>query len=286
MTSEPVSHFLLARTAATWRQRVGRWSLILSAVWGTVHGLAGCAAPQAPTAGEGEMITASDEPEYARRARIRLELAIGYFQRGQMEFALDEVKRSLTAYPGYSKAYNVRGLIYNQLHDQRMAEESFRRAVALNPRDGDAQHNLGWLLCENGRTAEGMGYLDQALANPYYENKERTRVAKGRCDLKAGDRGDAENALLDVLQSNPQDAQASAGLADLYYQRGDYRKSAMYANQANRPGTATAASLWTGIRAEQHLGHPDGVARYGQQLQDSFPNSHESQLYQRGAWDE
>ena len=61
-----------------------------------------------------------------------MELATGYFGRGQMTTALDEVKLALIADPTSSEAYNLRGLIYANLGDDNLAEESFKRALQLN----------------------------------------------------------------------------------------------------------------------------------------------------------
>ena len=74
--------------------------------------------------------------------------------------ALDQVKLAIASDPLYGEAFNLRGLIYMRLSDLRQAEESFRRAVALNPRDSNAQHNYGWLLCQTGRHDESQRALD------------------------------------------------------------------------------------------------------------------------------
>jgi type IV pilus assembly protein PilF len=43
--------------------------------------------------------TSSDQTDADRRARVRMELAAGYFTRGQTSTALDEVKLALAARP-------------------------------------------------------------------------------------------------------------------------------------------------------------------------------------------
>ena len=56
----------------------------------------GCASGTAGkgyTPSPGEIMTSSDITEARRRAIIRLQLAVGYLERGQLEVALDEVKR-------------------------------------------------------------------------------------------------------------------------------------------------------------------------------------------------
>ena len=53
--------------------------------------LLGCAAKPA-VAPDSELATSFDKTDNQKRARIRLQLAIGYYQQGQLNVALDEVK--------------------------------------------------------------------------------------------------------------------------------------------------------------------------------------------------
>jgi type IV pilus assembly protein PilF len=87
-------------------------------------------------------VTESDEPDGRRRAPLRLELASGYFEQGQTNVALDEIKQVMLIDPSFADAYNLRGLVYMRLNDIPMAEDSFRRALALNPRDADVAPQL------------------------------------------------------------------------------------------------------------------------------------------------
>lgn len=57
--------------------------------------LASCAASTAAekAAAQPDIVTQSDEPQDRTRARIRLELAVGYFEQGKTTIALDEPRR-------------------------------------------------------------------------------------------------------------------------------------------------------------------------------------------------
>ncbi len=245
--------------------------------------LAGCAG-SGTSSTSGDIMTSSDMTDARRRAIIRMQLAMGYLERDQYEIALDEVKRALVADPSFSAAQSMRGLIYIRLGDKAMAEESFRRAIALNPRDGDAQQNLAFVLCEQGRYNEARGFFDAALANPLYQNKSKTRIAKAVCEVKSGNTGGAEALLLSAYEEEGRSPIAANALADLYYGRQDYRRAAMYASQANAATYASAASLWLAIKIEHQLGNQAGVTRYARQLRENFPDSRELRLYERGAW--
>lgn len=231
-----------------------------------------------------EFMTSSDMTDARRRAIIRLQLAVSYMERDQLEIALDEAKRAVAADPGYSAAYNVRGLIYNQLGDKKMAEESFRRAVATNARDGDAQHNLAFALCEQGHYAQAQQFFEAALANPLYRNKERTQVAQAVCESRAGNIATAETLLLSAYEDGSRSPVVANALANIYYQQQNYRRAALYASQANARGHGTAASLWLAMKIEKQLGNNSTVQRYARQLREDFPDSRELRLYERGAW--
>jgi type IV pilus assembly protein PilF len=163
----------------------------------TVALLAGCATTgtgTAPTA-DREIKTDSDQTDADRRASIRLELAQGYFSRGQFNTALDELKLALQVKPDMREAVNLRGLIYAAMGDLPLAEETFRRAVAVYPSDPDTLHNYGWFLCQQQRWQTADALFDQALAQSTYRAPARTLLAKGVCEARAGRMLVAENTL-------------------------------------------------------------------------------------------
>jgi type IV pilus assembly protein PilF len=165
--------------------------------------LAGCAGQPgahgaaAATGGRSDIVTESDEPDGRRRARLRLELASGYFEQGQTNVALDEIKQSLLADPSFGDAYNLRGLVYMRLNDIPMAEDSFRRALALNPRDADVAHNYGWLMCQQSRYTDVWRQgqdADDARGLPDACRPARRGRAKPHAVLRAG-RGQPRDRL-------------------------------------------------------------------------------------------
>ena len=119
----------------------------------------------------------------------------GDFSRNLPTITHDEL-RSL------AEAYNLRGLIAMRLGDMRLAEESFQRALQLRPREPDTSHNMGWLMCSQGRYVEANGYFEQALASPIYTHKPKTHMAQGLCEMKAGKLAEGAHHLLDKLDND------------------------------------------------------------------------------------
>ena len=252
-------------------------------------GVSGCASKAAgvgPSGSGVEMITASDEPDARRRARIRLELAVGYFEQGQTTIALDELKQSIAADPTFGEAYNLRGLIYMRLNDFRFAEESFKKALSIDAQNANVVHNLGWLHCQQARYPESLALFAQALANPQYGERAKTLMAQGLCQMGAGRPADAEVSLLKSYEFDAGNPVTAYNLATLLFQRGDYVRAQFYVRRLNNSELANAESLWLGIKVERRMSNRDAMLQLATQLQKRFPRSRESASYERSAFDE
>jgi type IV pilus assembly protein PilF len=250
--------------------------------------LASCAAPGAAgnNAPRPDIVTASDEPEARTRARIRLELAVGYFEQDKPTIALDELKQALSADPNYAEAYNLRGLVYMRLNDLALAESSFRRALALKPGDPNTLHNLGWLMCQQDRDAEAMQFFGQALADAAYGERAKTLMTRGLCQMRAKRPADAEQSLLQSFQLDAGNPITEYNLALLMFRRNDLQRAQFYIRRLNNSEWANAESLWLGIKIERSLGNRDAVEQLAVPLRKRFGQSREAGLYERGAFNE
>lgn len=265
------------------------WVLMLAGSLISLLLLGGCAAG-AGGAGAGgssaEPMTESDEPDARKRARLRLELASGYFEQGQTTVALDEIKQSLAADPTYVAAHVLRGLVFMQLNNNRLAEESFQRALQLNPRDPDALHNYGWYACQLGRHREAVDLFTRALASPVYVGQAKTLMAKGICQVRMGQFSEAEGSFARSYEIDAGNPITGYNLAALLYRRGDYSRAQFYIRRLNNSELANAETLWLGIKVERRLSNLEAMGQLAQQLGRRYPQSREWASYQRGAFDE
>jgi type IV pilus assembly protein PilF len=266
------------------------WVLLL----GAVALLAGCAgtgaskAPEAsPTGDSKDRITQSDESDASKRARVRMELAAAYFGRGQLATALDEVKLAIQADPTVGAAYNLRGLIYASLGDDRLAEESFRRALQMNPRDADVMQNFGWYLCQQKRYAEANALFLQALAIPQYADSPRTLLTQGACQARAGQWAEAERTLHRSFELDSANPATAYNLTEVLFHQGQYERARFYIRRVNAsPDVVNAQTLWLAARIEHRLGNRQGAQEFGNQLRNRFPTSREASAFDGGRFDE
>ena len=253
--------------------------------------LGACAAPGAPPAApigdSKDRITASDESDASKRATVRMELASAYFGRGQMTTALDQVKLAIQADPTLSEAYNLRGLIYANLGDDKLAEESFRRALQLNSRDADVMQNFGYYLCQKKRYPEANALFEQALAVPQYRDRARTLLAQGVCYAFAGQLPESEATLLRAYEVDPANPSTAVNLAELLLRRGEPERARFYIRRVNnQTSLVSAQTLWLAARIEHKLGNLTGARELGSQLRSRFGDSREALAFERGQFDD
>lgn len=255
-----------------------------------VASLAGCAANQSgidgDTGARSELRTSSDQTDNQKRAQLRLQLAIGYYGQQQLEVALDEIKQALSADPSFADAYSLRGLIYMDMGETRLAEDNLLRAIKLDPRNPDLANNYGWFLCQNGREKESIAYFQTALANKSYQSPAKALNNAGVCSLKLKDEVSATRYFMQAFQYEPGNPSINVNLAKIYYNQHDDERARFYIGRATKADVLSADVLWTAIKIERRAGNKSAEASLANQLRRRYSESSEYASYLRGAFNE
>ena len=251
-------------------------------------GLGACVGPSAlPPDQPRAIATASDQTDTDRRARTRMELASAYFGQGQTETALDEVKRALVANPNLAEAYTLRALIYAAMGEDRLAEDSFARALQINPVDGATLHNQAWFFCQRDRFGPAQAQFSAVLNLPNYRDVARTQLARGVCYGRDRQWLEAEAALMRAYELEPANPAIGVSLAEVLFQRQDFERARFYIGRVNdAPGASNAQTLWLASRIEHKLGSESASRQFGARLRERFPKSPEASLFERGRFDD
>ena len=219
------------------------------------------------------------------RARIHTELASLYFERGNMGVALESLRIAVAADPNYPAAHGMFGLVYMELKENNLAEQSFQRALGLAPQDPDLNHNYGWFLCQTQREKDAIKYFMQAIGNPLYTTPGRSFAAAGICSLRKNEVKDAEQYFLRALQLDPQDITSLLQLGQIRYRQANYDEARQLVSRFQKIVEPTPESLWLALRIERKVGERIAEANYAGQLRRRYPSSREYQLLQRGEFD-
>ena len=226
-----------------------------------------------------------DDTAAQKRARVHTELASGYLELGNSGVALQEATEALKAEPNYGPAFNVLGLVYMGLRDDKAAESNFQRALRINALDSDTNNNYGWFLCQRKREQESVKYFLAALRNPLYTTPDKSWANAGICARQAGDLVAAEDYFQKALKLRPNQPQALLQMADMAYKRNNYPGAKAYLARLGADATPTAELLWLALRVERALGDRNAEASLGFQLRKNFPDSREVSALTAGRYE-
>jgi len=231
------------------------------------------AAPRSP------LRTAAPQPQQTSpqdRARMHTDLAAGYYERGQMDVALDELSISVTLDANYAQAYNVYGLVYSVLGEDRKAEQNFERALQLAPDDSDTHHNWGWYLCQHKREREALAQFEIAVRNPLYKTPEIALVNAGRCATTMGEMRTADMYFRRALVAQPGNALANYGLALIAYKEARYQDARGWMKGVMQTSNPPPEGLYLGMCVERKLGDQQAELSYISQMRNRYPDAAET----------
>jgi type IV pilus assembly protein PilF len=255
---------------------VKKWILLAAAL------LTGCAGQPA---GESGVANTQVDSESRQRALAFTNLASAYYARAQYKVALDELRKAITADNRFGPAYNIYGLIYMELTEDKLADENFRRAIELDRSDSNTRNNYGWFLCTRDRYDEGLEQFSIALRNPLYAHPEEAMANAGLCAERKGDLALAESNLSKSLKLQPDNPNTLLKLAGLNFRQGRLMETQRLLGRHSELAPPTSESLWLGLRLERKLGDRSQEAAYGLQLRKRFPDSNEAKLLHAGQYE-
>jgi type IV pilus assembly protein PilF len=245
--------------------------------------LAGCAGDPGPTRESGQIVGEVGEPR--NRARLHTELAALYFGRGNMNVALEELRAAVRADSNYAPAHSMFGLVYMELKENRLAEDSFERALRLSPNEPDINHNYGWFLCHSKRESESIRYFLQAIRNPLYTTPWRSYSAAGLCSMRIDKPKDAEEFFQRALRQDPDEPTSLLQLGQIRYRQGNLDEARKLVSRYNRLLDPSAESLWLALRIERKLGQRVAERNFATDLRRRYPDSREAKALQRNEFD-
>ncbi|HET7670891.1 MAG TPA: type IV pilus biogenesis/stability protein PilW [Burkholderiales bacterium] len=246
--------------------------------------LAGCVSQaEGPATNTGTITGEVGDPR--NRARVHTELASVYYERGNMGIALEELRLASAADRNYAPTHSLFGLVYMELRETKLAEDSFQRALSLSPSDPEINHNFGWFLCQNAREKESIGYFMQAVRNPLYAAPWRSYAAAGSCSLRANNAKDAEDYFQRALKLDPDEPTSLLQLGKIRYRQGNIDDARKLLSRHLKLASPTAESLWLAVRIERRTGQRVAEQSYANQLRRRFPGSPEYQALQRGQYE-
>lgn len=206
-------------------------------------------------------------------ADVNVRLGVGYMQRGELELAMEKLKKALQLDPGSSDAHTALGALYEELGNKEKAGYEYRKAVDVKPTDPLARNNYGQFLCKQGRTAEAEENFKEAVKQPFYKTPEVALTNAGAC---VSEPAEAEEYYREALQRNPHYPDALYRMASLSFQQGKFLQARAFMQRFHDVVRPSAESLWLAIEIERQLGDRRAAADHAKRLREGFPDSPEA----------
>lgn len=225
------------------------------------------------------------DPEQA--ARTRTAIAAQYIQSGELDAAKRHLQQALEANPRSAAAHNMMGVLLqtegSAINLQR-AEESYRRAIELQPDFAQAQNNYGVFLFKQQRYAEALQRFELAGTALGYEGRAGALENLGRTALLLDNTERAQQAFEQAIRADRSLTVARYQLAQLLLDQGRLSEASRWFNEYQQLLGRTpldAAGLWLGMRIARLQQDQSRLQDYALQLQQRYPNSEQYQRYLR-----
>lgn len=216
------------------------------------------------------------------RAQLHAEIAAGYYERGQMDIAIQELDTAVKLDPKNARIYNVYGLVYAMLGEQAKAQANFQSALELAPNDSEIRQNWGWYLCTHGKPRESIAEFDLAVRNPLYRTPDIALVNAGKCSMEIGETRRADDYFRRALGLNPGSVQAAYNLALLKFRESRYDEARGAIRRVTQQPSVFPEALYLAMCIERGLGDRSAEASYVAQLRNRFPESPEARAIPPG----
>ena len=108
--------------------------------------------------------TISDE----RKSDGHYQLGLAALNQGDYIKARREIMMAIEAAPDLPQYYNTLGLVFMIEHDEKKAEENFKKALKIDKKFTDARNNLGALYLEQDKFDEALEEFKAVLADTMY----------------------------------------------------------------------------------------------------------------------
>jgi type IV pilus assembly protein PilF len=209
-------------------------------------------------------------------AAYNVQLGVAYLQQGNLNVAKDKLERAYKQNPRDPNVHTGLALLYERLGDRDRADNHYRTAVRLSPRNPEISNNYAVYLCKTNRVEEGVRRFLDAARNPLYSTPEAAYTNAGVC-LRAVQRDDeAEKHFLSALEVRPNHAEAAFQLGDLDYQRGRFQEARTRLERWLGAFSPTPDLLFLGVRLSRATGDRLAAERYARRLRLDFPQSEQT----------
>lgn len=228
--------------------------------------------------------TVSRDPEPSDDAAdTNYQLGAQYFRNGTFELARDRLTRAIELDSRKAAYHSLLALTYVELDNPRLANESFSRAVRLEPNNKDVRNAYAVYLCQRREFDEAVEQFDRAIRIRENDTAWIEMTNAGVCMSQKPDLELAEQYFRDALTRRPTYGEALIQMAVLKQRTGDCLTARAFLQRYLATNPASAPVLYLAVEIETACNDDRAATDYTNQLLRDFPESTEARrLLQSG----
>lgn len=159
-----------------------------------------------------------------------LNRGLAYNNSGEVDLAINDLKKSIAIDPGNGKAYNNLGISYVKRGNHKKSIQNFNKALLIDNKNDEALYNRGTAYRKAGKYVEAIADLSRAIkikeVPRYYNNR-------GNAYSRLGKKEEAIDDYIKAMELDPEDPSPYYNLGIVYSRAGDTKKSTYYFHKAN-----------------------------------------------------
>ncbi|PIE45726.1 MAG: hypothetical protein CSA44_01900 [Gammaproteobacteria bacterium] len=214
------------------------------------------------------------KPKPKAAAKAYFQLGVNYMAKGRYDLAEIKLQKSIAIH-STAEAYNALAVLYEELHDNTLAEQIYQELLTRFPDYGRGYLNYLFFLCQYDRRSQIDTVLTEA-AGKGREIAAISHIAAGNCALKNGDENEAKHQYQRALDYEQYAAGALLPLAEMHWKDKQFIKAKSQVDLVNNQIGYSARSLYLATLIERSLGHQQQARKMYQELIKRFPNSQEA----------
>lgn len=207
-------------------------------------------------------------------AKSYFDLGVAYMGKGRYDLAEPKLQRSISLKPT-PEAYNALAVLYEELHDNAIADDTYKKLVTEFPEYGRGYLNYNIFLCKYDRRDQ-IESLANAMAAQGQKIAAIAQIAAGNCALSKGDDVAARRHYNQALQYEQYAAGALLPLAEMDLNKGFAAEAKEKVDLVNNYIGYSAASVYLSVLANRDLGNRAEERKMTQVLRTRYANSPEA----------
>jgi type IV pilus assembly protein PilF len=224
----------------------------------------------------------TNEPDPEKALQTRVQLARSYIGEQNWEDAKRNLRVAASIDPNSPEVHEAFALVYQSTGEYELAEDNYKRAIALKSPFSRARNNYAAFLYSEERYREAEKQLEVVIKDTLYEARPRAFINLGLCRLRLDNPAGAREAFTRALTMDRTNRIALIEMANIEFEEDNWELSSRYLeNYQMLVRRQSARALWLGVRLAKRLDDEDALASRALALRNLYPESAEFQAYER-----